>query len=85
MGNKVEEELDGIGITWRVAKFIENNKIEFGEAFEKADVIRGCGNPKVLDEIRKTIKGDFFEEFARLDAEGNGEVSFARAGLSVQE
>ncbi len=47
--------------------------------------MRGCGIPEALDKVGKTIKGDFFEEFARLDAEGNGEVSFAGARLAVQE
>lgn len=38
-----------------------------------------------MDEIGEAIEGDFFEEFARLDAEGNGEMSFASTRLAVQE
>lgn len=83
--DEVEEELDGIGITWRIAELIENDEIEFSEAFEEASVFGGSGIPEALDKVGKTIKGDFFEVFARLDAEGNCEVSFASTWLAVQE
>lgn len=85
MGDEVEEELDGIGIARWVAEFVEDDEVEFGEAFEEAGIFGSSGIPQALDEVVEAVKGDFFEEFARLDAEGNGEVSFARAGLSVQE
>ena len=37
------------------------------------------------DEVRESVEGDFFKAFARLDAEGNGEVSFASARLAIEK
>lgn len=44
----------------------------------------GC-RAQGLDEIGHPIEGDFFEAFARLNAEGNGKVGFARAGFAIQK
>ena len=85
MGDEVEEELDGIGITWRIAELVEDDESELIEAFEEAGVLGGCGIPKALNEVWEAIEGDLFEQFARLDAEGNGEVCFARAWLAIQK
>lgn len=38
-----------------------------------------------MDEVGEAIESGFFEPFARLNAEGNGEVGFARAGLAIQK
>lgn len=85
MGDEVEKELDGVGIAWRIAELVKNDEVELGEAFEEAGVFGGCGIPEALDEVGEAIEGDLFEQFARLDAEGNGEVCFARARLAIQE
>lgn len=45
----------------------------------------GFGVSKSLYQIGHPIERDFFEELARLDAEGNGEMGFARAGFAVQK
>lgn len=38
-----------------------------------------------MDEVGEAIESGFFEPFARLNAEGNGEVGFARAGFAIQK
>lgn len=85
VGDEVEEELDGIGITWWVAEFVEDDEIEFGKAFSELGIIVGGCRAQSLYQIGHPVEGDFFEAFARFDAEGNGAVSFARAGLAIEE
>ena len=77
--------MDGIGIAWRVAEFVEDDEIEFGEAFEEFGVFVGFGITQSLDEVRESVEGDFFEAFARFDAECNGAVGFASAGFAIQK
>lgn len=85
VGDEVEKELDGIEITWWIAEFVNNDEIEFSEAFEEFGVFVGFGITQGLDEVRESVEGDFFEAFARLNAESNGAVGFARAGLAIEE
>lgn len=77
--------MDGIGITWWVAEFVEDDEIEFGEAFEEFGVFVGFGIAQGLDEVGESVEGDFFEVFARFDAECYGAVGFASSGLAIQE
>lgn len=83
VGDEVEKELDGVGIAGWVTEFIEDYEIEFCEAFEEFGVFVGFGIAKGLYQIGHSVKGDFFEAFARFDAKSNGEVGFARAGLAI--
>ena len=85
VGDEVEKELDCIGITWWVAEFVEDDEIEFGEAFSELGIIVSGCRAQSLYQIGHPVEGDFFEAFARFDANGNGAVGFARAGLAIQK
>lgn len=85
VGDEIEEELDGVWIAGLVAELVNDDEVEFGETFVKFCIMAGGCRAQGLDEIGHPIEGDFFEEFARLDAEGNGEVGFARAGVAIQK
>lgn len=85
VGDEIEKELDGVGIAGWVAEFVNNDEVEFGEAFEEFGVFVGFGITQGLDEVGESVEGDFLEAFARFDAESNGAVGFARTWLAVEK
>ena len=85
VGYEVEKQFDGVVFARRVAKFIQNDEIGFGQAFVEARVVGRFGFAQLSNERGQSVECDLVEVPAGLDAEGDGKVSLAGAWAAIHE